>query len=92
MLQIINLSYHTRSHKVLHHSIPPAKGKEKEPKTGDEKELWSAFNVAVLQWIYATISHDLLHAIIESDAKAMDAWNKLRDIFEDKKILDLYNS
>jgi len=39
----------------------------------------------VLQWIYATISHDLLHTILESDTTTMEAWNILCDIFQDNK-------
>ncbi|KAH0776023.1 hypothetical protein KY290_007434 [Solanum tuberosum] len=76
---------HARSHRVLDHIIPPAKGKEKTPKTEREKKLWSTLDATVLQWIYATISHDLLHTILEPDTKAMEAWNRLRDIFQDNK-------
>ncbi|KAH0692439.1 hypothetical protein KY285_019536 [Solanum tuberosum] len=76
---------HTRSHRVLDHIIPPAKGKEKMPKTEEKKELWSTLDATVLQWIYATISHDLLHTILEPDTTAMEAWNRLRDIFQDNK-------
>ncbi|XP_074336001.1 uncharacterized protein LOC141673167 [Apium graveolens] len=93
-LEMENVQYSTwaelfkivaRSHKVLHHIIPPAEGKEKVLTTEDEKELWSTLDATVLSWIYATISSDLLHTIIEPDAKAMDAWNRLRDIFQDNK-------
>ncbi|KAI4348038.1 hypothetical protein L6164_008800 [Bauhinia variegata] len=38
-----------------------------------------------IQWIYATISNDLLHMILEPNSTAMDAWNRLRDIFQDNK-------
>ena len=75
---------HARSHKVIHHIIPPESGKEKVPTTDDEKELWSTLDATVLQWIYATISDDLLHTIIEPDSTTMDAWNRLRDIFQCK--------
>ncbi|KAI3751228.1 hypothetical protein L2E82_22276 [Cichorium intybus] len=34
---------------------------------------------------YATISHDLLHTILEPDSTAIEAWNRLRDIFQDNK-------
>ncbi|XP_020219684.1 uncharacterized protein LOC109802680 [Cajanus cajan] len=76
---------HARSHKVIDHIIPPAKGKEKVPQTEEEKELWSTLDATVLQWIYVTISHDLLHTILEPDTMAMEAWNRLRDIFQDNK-------
>ncbi|XP_028199563.1 uncharacterized protein LOC114384090 [Glycine soja] len=76
---------HAPSHKVLHHIVPLEKCKEKVPKIDEEKDLWSTLDVAVLQWIYATISHDLLHTILEPDATIMEACNKLRDIFQDNK-------
>ncbi|XP_060200155.1 uncharacterized protein LOC132628389 [Lycium barbarum] len=60
-------------------------GKEKVSKTDAEKELWSTLDATVLQWIYATISTDLLHTILEPDSTAMEAWNRLRDIFQDNK-------
>ena len=57
----------------------------KEPTTTDEKELWAILDAMVLQWIYSTISTDLLHTIIEPDAAAMATWNRLQDIFQDNK-------
>ncbi|XP_056693622.1 uncharacterized protein [Spinacia oleracea] len=75
---------HARSHKVLHHIIPPPPGKEKPaPKTDDEIEVWSTLDATVLQWIYSTISTDLLNTILEPEATAMEAWTRLRDIFQD---------
>ncbi|KAL5181032.1 Retrovirus-related Pol polyprotein from transposon TNT 1-94 [Glycine soja] len=93
-LEMENVQYSTwaelfkiiaRSHKVLHHIIPLANGKEKVLVTEDEKELWSTLDATVLSWLYATISNDLLHTIIEPNATTMDAWNRLRDIFQDNK-------
>lgn len=74
---------HCRSHRVIDHIIPPEK--PKTPTTDDEKELWSTLDATVLQWIYATISNDLLHTIIEPDSTAMNAWDRLRDIFQDNE-------
>lgn len=74
---------HCRSHRVIDHIIPPEK--PKTPTTDDEKELWSTLDATVLQWIYATISSDLLHTIIEPDSTAMNAWDLLRDIFQDNE-------
>ena len=71
------------SHKVLHHILPPEK--PKVPTSEDEKELWSTLDATVLSWIYATISNDLLHTIIEPDTTALDTWNRLRDVFQDNK-------
>ncbi|CAH9133047.1 unnamed protein product [Cuscuta epithymum] len=47
--------------------------------------LWTRLDAVVLQWIYGTISHDLLHTIIEPDATAQEAWDRLTDIFLDNK-------
>ncbi|XP_021731321.1 uncharacterized protein LOC110698230 [Chenopodium quinoa] len=64
---------HAKSHRVLHHIIPPAetsKGKEKVPSSEEEQELWQTLDATVLSWI---------------DATAMDAWNRLRDLFQDNR-------
>lgn len=77
---------HARSHKVIQHIIPPEKGKEKKPpETDEEKELWSTLDATVLQWIYSTISNDLLTTILEPDSTAKEAWDRLRDIFQDNQ-------
>ncbi|CAH9074327.1 unnamed protein product [Cuscuta epithymum] len=47
--------------------------------------LWPRLDAVVLQWIYGTISHDLLHTIIEVDSTAHDAWERLADLFHDNK-------
>ncbi|XP_055814117.1 uncharacterized protein LOC129883486 [Solanum dulcamara] len=49
------------------------------------QEMWSTLDATILQWLYATISHDLLHIIPEPDTTAMEVWNHLRDIFQDNK-------
>ncbi|KAJ9537459.1 hypothetical protein OSB04_030192 [Centaurea solstitialis] len=74
---------HAKSHRVLHHIIPP-KDKETTPATDEEKEMWSTLDATVLGWIYATISTDWLHTILEPDSTAMDTWNRLR-------LTDAYN-
>jgi len=77
---------HARSHKVIHHIIPPESGKEKKtPETDDEIELWATLDATVLQWIYSTISSDLFATIIEPDSTAMEAWNRLNNIFQDNQ-------
>lgn len=74
---------HARSHRVLSHILPT--GKEKAPSTDEEKALWSTLDATVLQWVYATISTDLLHTIIEEDISAKEAWDRLRNLFQDNK-------
>jgi len=46
-----------------------------------DPELWSHLDAVVLQWIYSTISNDLLHTIIETNVKAQQAWEQLASIF-----------
>ena len=74
---------HACSDRVLAHILPT--GKETPPFTDEEKELWSTLDATVLQWMYATISTALLHTIIEADLSAKEAWEPLRDLFQDKK-------
>ncbi|XP_020270884.1 uncharacterized protein LOC109846070 [Asparagus officinalis] len=82
---------HVRAYQVLDHIIPPtstATGKKtsssKDAKTED-KDLWDYLDVIVLQWIYGTITNDVLLTILEQDATAMDAWNRLVNLFHDNK-------
>lgn len=77
---------YARSRKVIHHINKPEGGKEKKgPITDNEKELWSTLDATVLQWIYLTISNDLLATSLGRDATTMEAWNRLRDIFHDNQ-------
>ncbi|KAG5590903.1 hypothetical protein H5410_041417 [Solanum commersonii] len=70
---------------AIEFAFSAGQSKEKLPKTEEEKELWSTLDATVLQWIYAIISHDHLHTILEPDTIAMEAWNRLCDIFQDNK-------
>ncbi|XP_055825295.1 uncharacterized protein LOC129893895 [Solanum dulcamara] len=72
---------HTKFHRVIDDIIFPAAGTEKQPQQEKDKQLWSTLDAIVLQWLYATISQDLLHTIFKPDTTVMEAWNRLRDIF-----------
>nr|GMC60781.1 Retrovirus-related Pol polyprotein from transposon TNT 1-94 [Ipomoea batatas] len=80
---------HAKAYKVLDHITPPSKEADKSNSSRSLKdtdpELWSRVDAIVLQWIYGTISEDLLHTIIERDSTAEIAWNRLEDIFSDNK-------
>ncbi|KZV31286.1 hypothetical protein F511_42604 [Dorcoceras hygrometricum] len=76
---------HARSNKVLHHIIPPPEDNTRATVEEEDTDMWATLDATVLSWIYSTISNDLLHAILEPDATAMEAWNRLRDIFQDNK-------
>ncbi|CAJ2673304.1 unnamed protein product [Trifolium pratense] len=84
---------HCRAYEVIDHIIPPepavetsktASEKEKEVAESDPK-LWSRLDAIVLQWIYGTISTDLLHTILEPNSTAQQAWERLENIFQDNK-------
>ncbi|XP_074293743.1 uncharacterized protein LOC141620890 [Silene latifolia] len=75
---------YAKANRVLHHIIDP-KGKSTKPVTDDDKELWETIDATVLQWIYATISDDLLQTVVEDDSTAMECWNRIRDIFQDNQ-------
>ncbi|XP_062100386.1 uncharacterized protein LOC133806282 [Humulus lupulus] len=94
ILEMENVQYSTwaelfkvyaHSNKVLHHIIPPPEDKAKATVEEEDVDMWATLDATVLSWIYATISNDLLHTILEPDATAMEAWNRLRDIFQDNK-------
>ncbi|KAE8705655.1 putative aspartic protease [Hibiscus syriacus] len=80
---------HYRSHKVLYNIIPPkskdGKATESTTLSQEEQELWDTLDAVVVQWIYSTISTDLLNTVIEADVSAMSLWNRLRDLFQDNE-------
>ncbi|XP_010678550.1 uncharacterized protein LOC104894082 [Beta vulgaris subsp. vulgaris] len=69
-----------RANQVLDHIIPPT-----ETPDIKDKALWERIDVVVLQWIYGTIFEDLMLIILEPDSTAQQAWERLRDIFQDNK-------
>ncbi|XP_021766656.1 uncharacterized protein LOC110731130 [Chenopodium quinoa] len=71
---------HDRAHDVIDHIIPP---KDKD-ETADTA-LWIRLDAIVLQWIYSTISNDLMNTILEPNSTAQQAWERLQDIFQDNK-------
>ncbi|XP_076920421.1 uncharacterized protein LOC143581542 [Bidens hawaiensis] len=70
---------------------PNPDSKTEEPVTPkpDTKtdEDWERIDSIVLQWIYGTISSDLMHTILKKDTTASAAWATLADIFQDNKIV-----
>ncbi|XP_060202841.1 uncharacterized protein LOC132631260 [Lycium barbarum] len=96
-LDIENGPYHSwvalfkvqaRVHNLMHHIIPPtetaAKAKIDVLRAADP-ELYDRLDAAVLQWIYGTISPELLQAILVKDDTAAKAWQRLEAIFQDNK-------
>lgn len=69
-----------RAYNVLDH----IDAKIKRPADVDD-ELWLRLDAIVLQWLYGTISTDLLYTILDENATALVAWEALRDHFQDNK-------
>ncbi|XP_076899809.1 uncharacterized protein LOC143553789 [Bidens hawaiensis] len=46
-----------------------------------DHDAWKEIDALVLQWIYSTISDDLLKRVLDSNATAHAAWTKLEKIF-----------
>ena len=78
---------HARAYQVLDHIIPPSAEQMKHDSSlsNTDPTLWSRVDAIVLQWIYGTISEDLLNTILERDSTAALAWERLKDIFFDNK-------
>ncbi|XP_071718004.1 uncharacterized protein [Rutidosis leptorrhynchoides] len=65
------------------YEVTDSAGSSKAPEI--TSELWSCQDAIVLQWIYATISKDLLNTILETDTTAKKTWDRLKSIFHDNQ-------
>ncbi|XP_076930680.1 uncharacterized protein LOC143595582 [Bidens hawaiensis] len=79
---------HCRAYEVIQHLSPkpaePASSSSSETTDADPKTaLWSRLDALVLQWIYGTISTDLLHIICVPGQSAFEAWTALQKEFND---------
>ncbi|XP_022023366.1 uncharacterized protein LOC110923608 [Helianthus annuus] len=62
------------------------KDKEKAPTVKPNYlESWERIDSIVLQWIYGTISQDLMHTIMTTNTTAYDAWCRLKNLFLDNQ-------
>ncbi|XP_074283419.1 uncharacterized protein LOC141607968 [Silene latifolia] len=78
----VNLfTLHARGYKVLHHidGTPPP------PEDDLLYNAWYEINAHVLQWIYGTMSDELLPRILEPDSTSQATWNRVRNIFLNNK-------
>lgn len=72
---------HAHGYDVLKHtdgSTPPVK-------TDATYESWSKIDAIVLQWIYGSLSDELLARVLDTDATTQQAWNRIQDIFLNNK-------
>ena len=78
----------TRVHDLYDHIVPPTEESARtaylDAKSADPA-MWRWLDAAILQWIYGTISSDLLLAILKRDDTAEGAWKRLEALFQDNK-------
>ncbi|CAH9145021.1 unnamed protein product [Cuscuta epithymum] len=82
-----------RAYQVIDHILPPSvdtpsaasSSTSDSSASADDPALWTRLDANVLQWIYGSISNDLLHTIIQPNSTAKAAWDRLTDIFLDNK-------
>ncbi|KAJ0804261.1 putative RNA-directed DNA polymerase [Helianthus annuus] len=76
---------HCKAFLVYDHLSPKPAASETSSSTTKPTDDWERLDAIVLQWIYSTISNDLLHTIINKTATASDAWKAIEDLFQDNK-------
>jgi hypothetical protein len=76
---------HATAYQAIDHIIPSSDDAAETSLNQTDPKLWKRIDAVVLQWIYGTISDDLLNTIIERDSTAETAWNRLFEIFFDNK-------
>nr|XP_043633735.1 uncharacterized protein LOC122604943 [Erigeron canadensis] len=72
---------HAHGYDVLNHideTPPPAK-------TDPSYEAWSKIDSIVLQWIYGTLSGDLLVRVLTTESTSQQAWDRIKVIFLNNK-------
>ncbi|CAH1418611.1 unnamed protein product [Lactuca virosa] len=72
---------HARGYKVLAH----IDGTASPAKTAADYNQWSEIDAIVLQWIYGSISDDILVRVLEPDSTAYEAWEKIKNLFLNNK-------
>ncbi|XP_074305974.1 uncharacterized protein LOC141641201 [Silene latifolia] len=72
---------HARGYKVLHH----IDGTPAQAKTDAKLDEWQEIDAHVLQWIYGTLSDDLLERVLEDASTAQAAWDRVKNIFTNNK-------
>ncbi|KAL9241111.1 hypothetical protein vseg_015259 [Gypsophila vaccaria] len=75
------LKLHARGYKVLHH----IDGTEPPAKTDPDYNEWCEIDSHVLQWIYGTLSDDLLARVLTGTSTAYAAWSRVKNIFVNNK-------
>ncbi|XP_076908728.1 uncharacterized protein LOC143565732 [Bidens hawaiensis] len=88
---------HCRAYQVYDHLLPKSSSstasssskKQTNEQVADAlaaTNLWDRLDVIVLQWIYGTISRDLINTILKPNTTAREAWVTLETLFQDNKL------
>ncbi|KAJ0799917.1 putative RNA-directed DNA polymerase [Helianthus annuus] len=72
---------HARGYEVLCH----IDGTGAPDKADPEYTTWLKIDSIVLQWIYGTLSDDLLVRVLETESTAQEAWDRIKKIFLNNK-------
>ncbi|KAI3830301.1 hypothetical protein L1987_04439 [Smallanthus sonchifolius] len=72
---------HAKGYKVLDR----IDGSDPPPESDPTYVLWAEIDAIVLQWIYGTLSDDLLARVLDMDTTARTAWLKIQEIFLSNK-------
>ncbi|KAL7586844.1 hypothetical protein Lser_V15G40190 [Lactuca serriola] len=80
---------HCRAFEVIDHIQPKVESTAtvdgKQPPPVMSTDLWSRLDAIVIQWIYSTISNDLLQTILKPNSTAAQSWIALESIFQDNQ-------
>ncbi|KAL9248395.1 hypothetical protein vseg_021720 [Gypsophila vaccaria] len=68
----------------VHHLLVDPADSDPAPSTAD-KALWARLDTIVKQWLYATISDDLLQTVVESGPTVKQTWDRIKALFNDNK-------
>ncbi|XP_076902515.1 uncharacterized protein LOC143557292 [Bidens hawaiensis] len=72
---------HAKGYDVLNH----IDGTEAPAKFSPTYESWVKIDAIVLQWIYGTLSHDLMRRVLDCHSTTYQAWTNIESIFLDNK-------
>ncbi|XP_071726908.1 uncharacterized protein [Rutidosis leptorrhynchoides] len=79
---------HCTAFQVIDHIIPPTDTQSSTTtatNTSTKPPDWSRLDAVVKQWIYSTISNDLLLTILTPGSTAQETWDRLKNIFHDNQ-------
>ncbi|XP_071718995.1 uncharacterized protein [Rutidosis leptorrhynchoides] len=78
-----------RAYDVIDHIIPLQAATDSTTSdstdTTTQTAAWSRLDAVVLNWMYGTISLEILNNIFEVDSTAAKTWSRIQNLFQDNK-------